>query len=50
MSQLTPKLETEVINLIKQNRLIEAVKLVASNTELGLKGAKDYVYALKDKL
>lgn len=50
MSQLTPKLETEVINLIKQNRLIEAVKLVTLNTKLGLKGAKDYVDELKAKL
>ncbi|WP_338792927.1 hypothetical protein V9L05_12450 [Bernardetia sp. Wsw4-3y2] len=50
MSQLTPKLETEVINLIKQNRLIEAVKLVTLNTKLGLKGAKEYVDALKAKL
>jgi ribosomal protein L7/L12 len=50
MSQLTPKLETEVINLIKQNKLIEAVKLVTLNTKLGLKGAKDYVDALKAKL
>lgn len=50
MSQLTPKLETEVINLIKQNRLIEAVKLVTLNTKLGLKGSKEYVDALKAKL
>ncbi len=50
MSQLTPKLESEVINLIKQNRLIEAVKLVTLNTKLGLTGAKDYVDALKAKL
>lgn len=50
MSPLTPKLETEVIALIKQNKMIEAVKLVVTNTKLGLKGSKDYVDALKAKL
>ncbi len=50
MSQIIPKLETEIINLIKQNRLLEAVKRVKEITGLGLKDSKEYVEALKAKL
>ncbi|WP_375559507.1 ribosomal protein L7/L12 [Bernardetia sp. OM2101] len=50
MSQLTPKLEIEIINLIKQNRIIEAVKRVKEITGLSLKDSKEYVDSIKNKL
>lgn len=45
-----PNLDAEVIKLIKSNQMIHAVKLVLENTNLGLKGSKEYVDALKAKL
>ena len=50
MSQITPKLEADVTKLLKQNKVLEAVKLVVENTKLGLKGSKEYVDELKAKL
>ncbi|WP_338768454.1 hypothetical protein WAF17_07845 [Bernardetia sp. ABR2-2B] len=50
MSQITPKLEVEVIQLLKQNKILEAIKLIVTNTELGLKDSKEYVDELKVRL
>ncbi len=46
----TPNLESEVIKLIKANQMLHAIKLVVDNTNLGLKGSKEYVDTLKAKL
>jgi ribosomal protein L7/L12 len=50
MSKNTPKLEAEIINLIKKGRRIEAVKFIRENTGLGLKDSKEYMESLIDKI
>ncbi len=50
MSQITPKLEAEAINLIKKGRRLDAVKFIRENTNLELKDSKEYMESLIDKI
>ncbi len=49
MVQISPELERKIIELIKQNKLIEAVALVKKETNLGLKESKDIVDKYKSQ-
>lgn len=43
MEQLNKELEEKVIELVKQNKVVEAVALVQKVLQLGLKNSKDIV-------
>jgi hypothetical protein len=51
MEEISKELEQKIIELVKQNRLIEAVALVQNELNLGLKISKEIVdkYRLMDK-
>lgn len=49
MEKLSTELEQKVIELIKANKVIEAVTLVQNELKLGLKNSKDIVDKYRQK-
>ena len=48
--ELTPEVRRQVIELIQQNRKVQAVKIVREATNWGLKQSKDAVDAIIEEL
>lgn len=50
MEKLSKELEQKVIELVKANKVIEAVTLVQNELKLGLKNSKDIVDKYRQKI
>ncbi len=50
MDNITKELEQQIIDLVKQNRLLEAVALVHKELQLGLKQSKELVDKYKQMM
>lgn len=49
MEKLNKKLEEKVVELVKENKVIEAVALVQKVLQIGLKNSKDIVDKYRQK-